>query len=95
MFSQPSWPLVTKLIAEGADIHEYGAPVGPPLHWASARGHADIVAILLGEGADPNRMKNTADVVSPLRLASEFGHLEVARLLLDAGPIRISVSRET
>jgi ankyrin repeat protein len=51
------------------------------LHWAACRGHEAVVAFLLEQGAQANRM----DVFSktPLMWAYEKGHLGVVRMLAE------------
>jgi len=58
-----------------------------PLSAAIRRGDALVVARLLREGADPNRVETRADGTSqsPLVCAITAGHPNVVRLLLDAG----------
>ena len=54
-----------------------------PLHLAAARGHADVVKLLIDAGADLNKgdMHNN----TPLHLAAARGHADVVKLLIDAG----------
>jgi len=53
------------------------------LHLASSRGEAEIVSLLLENGAEVN-VKNKFGW-TPLQLAASGGHLEVVRLLLNSG----------
>jgi ankyrin repeat protein len=46
-------------------------------------GHADVVQLLLDNGADVNVQK--VDLWTPLHLASANGYLKVAELLIEAG----------
>src|SRR3990167_7649428 len=57
-----------------------------PLHWASFKGHLEIVKELLfaeGGGIDPKIIDR--DGQTPLHLASRNGHLEVVKVLLHGG----------
>lgn len=54
-----------------------------PLVWASEMGSTECVKILLGAGADPNKLEY--DGWSALHWAARNGHLEVATLLLEYG----------
>ena len=54
-----------------------------PLHVAASNGHAEVVALLLENGADPNA-KNRIDV-TPLHMAAMDGHLPVVELLVAHG----------
>ena len=62
-------------------------PVDPleraPLHLAAMNGHADVVEVLLGFGADPNRVEWWG--CTPLLWAAENGHKKVVQALLDSG----------
>jgi len=53
---------------------------------AAENGHADIVALLLAQGASVNNQDSTGGW-SALMKSSERGHLEVVRMLLDAGAL--------
>ena len=53
---------------------------------AAENGHADIVALLLAQGASVNNQDRTGGW-SALMKSSERGHLEVVRMLLDAGAL--------
>ena len=50
------------------------------LNWASAKGHLDVVRLLLEHGADVHARDNYA-----LRWASDNGHLNVVSLLKQYG----------
>lgn len=52
-----------------------------PLHWAAEQGKADIVALLLDRGADP-QARNLAGSTA-LHIAAKLGREEVVRLLLE------------
>ena len=53
------------------------------LHFAAAKGHKEVVGVLLEKGADFNA-KNI-DGATPLHLAAENGHGEVVDVLLEKG----------
>nr|XP_053650048.1 uncharacterized protein LOC128700721 [Cherax quadricarinatus] len=53
------------------------------LHHASARGHLNIVSILLERGANVNA--EDSNRTTPLHTAAFHGHLRIAELLIDAG----------
>jgi ankyrin repeat protein len=54
-----------------------------PLHLASSRGHAPVVARLLEGGSKPKAL--TATGVQPIHLAAQAGSAEAVRFLLDRG----------
>lgn len=54
------------------------------LHEAAKRGHADIVALLLRYGAEPNA-REAGDNTYPLHWAAARGDIGIMRSLLDAG----------
>jgi len=63
---------------EAASMHGY-----TPIHWASHRGHLDVVRELLARGAVVDAAQD--DGWTPLITASYCGHIEVVRALLAAG----------
>jgi ankyrin repeat protein len=76
---------VQKLLAAEPDLARARDSHGSAgLHAAAARGHRDVVRLLLRHGADPNA-RDAGDNASPLHFAAGGGHIEVVRLLLDAG----------
>ena len=78
---------VTKALQEGAEV--YGlAPnnIMTALMWASYKGHAQIVKILLGEGADADNRNKSG--MTALMYAARKGRIEVIKLLLGHGADR-------
>lgn len=64
-----------------------------PLHIAAANGHADVVAELLNQGADPDRTTTaTYDKLTPAMLAARHGHLPVLQLLIEKGDVNIEAT---
>ncbi len=53
------------------------------MYRASSAGHADVVTLLLGAGADVNLV--SADGRTPLSIATRWGYSTVVKVLLDAG----------
>ena len=77
-------PRVARMLASGAFADERRAPGGEtPLMRAAARGHDDVVRVLLDAGAEANARR--ADGFTPLILAVFFGHEAVVRLLVERG----------
>lgn len=66
---------VKELITKGADVNE--KDLDTPLELASYYGHADIVRLLVSNGANLN--------TSPLLLASKKGHKDIVEFLISKG----------
>jgi ankyrin repeat protein len=68
------------LIAADADVNK---PGWTPLHYAAAKGHLDIMNLLLENNAyiDAEAPNGT----TPLMMAAEYGTPDAVKLLLDAG----------
>ncbi len=69
--------------AHPQDINSRGGFYDTPLHAASARGHFEIVQLLLNKNADPDLCDD--DGKAPLHSATQYGNLEVVKILLDCG----------
>ena len=75
---------MNKLIQAGEDVngtHESGLT---PLHYASWKGHVEVVNRLIQAGGEVNTQRSS-DGRTPLHRASEEGHVEVITTLLAAG----------
>lgn len=73
-----------RLLASGASADERTTPGGEtPLMRAAARGHEEVVRVLLDAGADACARRG--DGFTPLILAVFFGHERVVRLLVERG----------
>lgn len=74
---------VELLLLKGANASEADTTSGMnPLHWAAARGHAEVSKVLARAG-DVNATK--ADGSTALHLAAERGHVEVIQVLVAEG----------
>ena len=71
---------VESLLAAGGDPDQADALARTPLHYASALGQPDIVALLLQSHAELNRADQNG--YTPLMRAAQNGKAEVVRLLL-------------
>jgi ankyrin repeat protein len=74
--------MVKLLVKRGASIHATSSGGGrAALYFAAREGHEEVVAYLLGNGADPMSLNNSGR--TPLMWASRRGHLGVVLLLLE------------
>jgi ankyrin repeat protein len=80
--------IVQLLIEKGADVNAVSrnAQHVAPLHAATARHDAEIVAALLRAGADPNRHQEAG--ITPLHEAAAAGQEPIARMLVAHGAQR-------
>jgi ankyrin repeat protein len=76
---------LTGWLAAGNDPNRYDPAGWTPLLWASARGHAAAVKLLIEHGADPG-MAHRESGALPIHLAGQSGDVETARALLDRRP---------
>lgn len=72
------------LIRNGADVNAREKASETPLHWASGRGHAEVIRLLIRNGA---LLDARAGVFgeTPLHEAAWAGHREAAEVLLEYG----------
>jgi ankyrin repeat protein len=75
---------VSFLLKVHAEVDAADAHGRTSLHWASLKGHASVVRLLLDRGADVGA-RTTPLGDTPLHWASGWGHESVVRLLLDGG----------
>ena len=74
------------LVNRVSDYYGYYLGSGSPLRNAAAKGHLEIVKVLLERGADPNLPEEgIAPQGHALYAAVYNGHFEIARLLLESG----------
>jgi ankyrin repeat protein len=71
------------IVGRPQDINARGGYYDTPLQAASAKGHLDVVKLLLNSNADPNLSDEEGR--APLHVASESGHLEVVKILVECG----------
>ena len=70
------------MIERGADVNK-ASTWGTPIHEAAKRGNAEIVGLLLEQGADPSVTASKG--MTPLHSAAEGGSVEATQYLLDHG----------
>jgi ankyrin repeat protein len=74
------------LVNRNSDYNSYYLGCGSPLRNAAAKGHMDVVKLLLERGADPNLPEEgIAPQGHALYSAVYNGHYEIAKLLLEKG----------
>ena len=57
--------------------------MGLPISWASSKGHADVVQVLIDHGADPDAELHEG--LKPMHKAARSNHASVVKVLLAAG----------
>jgi ankyrin repeat protein len=81
-----------RLAEQGCDEDEEDENEARPLHYASARGHATTVELLLSKGAHVNSQGGKYG--SALQAASEGGHTKIDELLLSKEGNTVTRSRQ-
>jgi ankyrin repeat protein len=76
---------LSALLDAGNDPDQYDGQGWTPLLWASARGHAGAVRLLLDRGADVTQPHQLSRAL-PIHLAGQSGDVRTAQLLLDGAP---------
>ena len=83
--------IIKQHIDSGTDINDYPIPGGlpfqgaQPLHLAVLKGNADIVKILLGNGAQIDLVAGNKDEATPLHWAVFYLQKEMVSLLVKSG----------
>ena len=72
--------IVEALLDEEMDVNATDIQGETPLHWAAAKGHEDVVKVLLRNGSIKPDVKSVVGR-TPLSLAAESGHSAVVNLL--------------
>lgn len=76
---------VASLLQRGAPVNATDKYGTTPLYAAAVQGETEIVRMLLGAGADPNRESEGETEGTPLCAAASWGRTEIVRLLLQHG----------
>lgn len=76
---------VGRLLEHGAAVDAPDTGARTALDVAAERGHADVVRLLVGAGADPEQRAGEYGESTPLCSAAIRGHTAVVEALLDAG----------
>ena len=75
---------VKSIINKGASVNKADARGMTPLHWASARGHLDVVqALIAAPGADMNKVDKEGH--TPIHWAITTYNLDVVEVLIKKG----------
>jgi hypothetical protein len=74
---------IKEALAKGANIEAGYYSSYPPLYAASLTGHEDAVALLLDNGADPDRVDTFGG--TPLKVAAYYGHKGAVEVLIEKG----------
>jgi len=75
---------VRTLLKQGADVNAAEPDGMTALHWAADHGDAELAAMLLYAGANPNAMTRIGEY-TPLHVASRDGNAAVIKMLLEKG----------
>ena len=78
--------VVRAALENGVSPNSFGSFSENPLHAAAARGHRDIIELLLDFGADRNLITNDARRRTALHLAAVNGHADIINTLFDYQP---------
>ena len=73
--------VVRALVAKGVDVNAAPGDGMTALHWAAERGQQEVVAVLLGAGAQVSAVTRLGGY-QPLHLAARAGHAAVVTVLL-------------
>lgn len=87
IIGQTDLSMMELLLDRGGDVEQQHFLGTTALHWASRGTSADMVALLLTRGADPNRAgrKFGEQPLTPLQIATSAGRTAIAQLLRDHG----------
>lgn len=74
--------VVKELAENGADVEAVNRAGFFPMYQAGLRGHADVIKVLLGFDASPNKALRD-DAETPLMAAAFGGHIDAVQALID------------
>jgi ankyrin repeat protein len=78
-----SWLLTFDTVQEQIDVFVYNFDCGPPILEAAAKGHTDVIRLLLENGANINQ--EGKDGQNALFVASQNGQKAAVQMLIEAG----------